>query len=466
MDYIGPLREPVEAIAELTSAPIEIAFQSILATASLATQHICNVQTFAGPAPLSLFLLTVATSGERKSSCDKLATAAIHDWEEENWEHYLQKRREFEIAHTAYEARVREAVKARTDGDAVIDVPTPLPPVPPVVPRKILSDITYEGLLRHFDNGEPSIGIFADEGGQFFGGHGMGRDNQLKTAAGLSKVWDAAPLNRTRAGSPQSTYRHRRGALHLMIQPGIAETVLSNDLLKDQGWLSRTLIAWPNSRIGLRLIDASGREGDAKRRALDVLGTFNARISALLKYAPETPPHALEASPTLLDLSPDAKAMLVDFANQIEVNQYSDGSLAHIKGFASKAAEQAAWIAGVLTVLQNYTVTDVPVGTMECAIRITEWYITEAQRLMDAGAVDPGIQQAQRLLEFLQRKYADRPFDKRTIIRFGPSSVRDAATADKALRTLEAYGHVRQGTGPRIIHGSNSATNWELVKHA
>ncbi|MEO1749776.1 MAG: hypothetical protein AAFR27_14395, partial [Pseudomonadota bacterium] len=109
---------------------------------------------------------------------------------------------------------------------------------------------------------------------------------------------------------------------------------------------------------------------------------------------------------------------------------------------------------------------DVPVGTMECAIRITEWYITEAQRLMDAGAVDPGIQQAQRLLEFLQRKYADRPFDKRTIIRFGPSSVRDAATADKALRTLEAYGYVRQGTGPRIIHGSNSATNWELVKHA
>ena len=84
---------------------------------------------------------------------------------------------------------------------------------------------------------------------------------------------------------------------------------------------------------------------------------------------------------------------------------------------------------------------------------------------MDAGAVDPGIEQAQRLLEFLQRKYSDRPLDKRTIIRLGPSSVRDAATADKALRTLETHGYVRQGTGPRMIHGSKSATNWELVRH-
>ena len=161
-----------------------------------------------------------------------------------------------------------------------------------------------------------------------------------------------------------------------MIQPGIAETVLSNDLLKDLGWLSRTLIAWPNSRIGLRLIDPSGSDSDARCHAQDALDMFNARISELLKHTPGTKPSDLEGCPTLLDLSPDAKAMLVDFANQIEVTQCADGSLAHITGFASKAAEQAARIAGVLTVLQNHTASDVAVGTMECAIRITEWYVT------------------------------------------------------------------------------------------
>lgn len=70
VDHIAPLPAPVEAIAELTSAPIEIAFQSVMAAVSLAVQHISDTETLAGPAPLSLFLLTVAASGGRKSSCD------------------------------------------------------------------------------------------------------------------------------------------------------------------------------------------------------------------------------------------------------------------------------------------------------------------------------------------------------------------------------------------------------------
>ncbi|PRY78684.1 hypothetical protein CLV80_1035 [Yoonia maritima] len=53
LDYLGPLREPVEAIAKLTDAPIEIAFQSVLGTVALFTQHICDVETLAGPAPLT-----------------------------------------------------------------------------------------------------------------------------------------------------------------------------------------------------------------------------------------------------------------------------------------------------------------------------------------------------------------------------------------------------------------------------
>ena len=49
---------------------------------------------------------------------------------------------------------------------------------------------TFEGLTRLLAGGQPSMGIFSGEGGQFLGGHGMNQDNKLKTAAAMSGLWD------------------------------------------------------------------------------------------------------------------------------------------------------------------------------------------------------------------------------------------------------------------------------------
>jgi hypothetical protein len=57
---------------------------------------------------------------------------------------------------------------------------------------------TFEGLCRGLEHGQPSIGIFAAEGGQFIAGHAMGAENKLKTAAGLSSVWDGETIKRVR----------------------------------------------------------------------------------------------------------------------------------------------------------------------------------------------------------------------------------------------------------------------------
>jgi len=40
------------------------------------------------------------------------------------------------------------------------------------------------------------MGIFSDEGGRFIGGHALREAEQLKTASGLSKLWDGAPVTR------------------------------------------------------------------------------------------------------------------------------------------------------------------------------------------------------------------------------------------------------------------------------
>ena len=67
---LGPLQSIVQAVQKKTQAPIEIAAASALSTASLILQGYANVETLAGQRPVSLYMLTVARSGERKSSCD------------------------------------------------------------------------------------------------------------------------------------------------------------------------------------------------------------------------------------------------------------------------------------------------------------------------------------------------------------------------------------------------------------
>lgn len=69
MEALGPLRQAVEAVADISQAPIAIAAQSALSVASLAVQGFADVETLGGDAPCSLFCLTIAESGERKSTC-------------------------------------------------------------------------------------------------------------------------------------------------------------------------------------------------------------------------------------------------------------------------------------------------------------------------------------------------------------------------------------------------------------
>ncbi len=80
-EALGPLRKAVEAVQDISQAPVAIAAQSALAVASLAVQGFANVETLGGDVPCSLFCLTVAESGERKSTCDKLLMKALRGHE-------------------------------------------------------------------------------------------------------------------------------------------------------------------------------------------------------------------------------------------------------------------------------------------------------------------------------------------------------------------------------------------------
>ena len=81
VEALGPLRGAVEAVQGMTLAPVAIPAASALAVAALAVQGHVDVATLGGTRPVSLYALTVARSGERKSSCDAPLMAALRDFE-------------------------------------------------------------------------------------------------------------------------------------------------------------------------------------------------------------------------------------------------------------------------------------------------------------------------------------------------------------------------------------------------
>jgi hypothetical protein len=86
-------------------------------------------------------------------------------------------------------------------------------------------------------------------------------------------------------------------------------------------------------------------------------------------------------------------------------------------GFASKAAEPAAPIAGVLTAIENLKATEVIAQTTEHATWVASWDVSEAERLLDAEDADPVLGKPQILLAWLHTKQGCAPFDKRRIVR-------------------------------------------------
>src|SRR5262249_7414356 len=126
------------------------------------------------------------------------------------------------------------------------------PPRAPFEPAIICDEPTFEGLTRLLAEGHGYAGVCSSEGGQFLGGYAMNADNKLKSAAHFSKLWDGAPIRRTRGGDGSIVLAGRRGTMHLMVQPGVGDDFLRDRLLRDQGFHSRILLAAPESRMGQR----------------------------------------------------------------------------------------------------------------------------------------------------------------------------------------------------------------------
>lgn len=424
------------AMSEETQAPIAMCAQAVLSAASMAAQGIGDVKIGKYlKAPLSNFFLTLGESGERKTGVYNLALRAHNAFERElntQYQHKLQ------------ELNQKKPVKG-SDKDSDADKSRS--------PTMFVSEPTYEGLSKALEKGQPTMGIFSDEGARFLNGYAMGKENGIKTAAGLSSLWNGGAIDRSRSLDGTFKMYDRRLSCHLMLQPMLAlNGLLTNDMLHEQGLTSRFLISYPKSTMGGRFYKEGNAESDAK------LGIYWAQMTCLLGEYDYN--NLGELNLRDLSLHSTAKEQWILFHDYCEANLLKEYSA--IKSFANKAAEHAARLAGVIELVANPQAQVITEQSMLNGITLAKYYLSEMLRL-NGAAIDPEMDKANKLLLWLkddstQKLFNDVGYIKNTVIyQRGPSFVRTAKKAMEFMTVLAEHGHV-------VLEQKGRTKLWILTK--
>jgi hypothetical protein len=461
-DALGP---PARAIHDRVQAPFAICGQSVLAAATLAVQGHADVSLPVGGGhakPVSSYFVTVAASGERKTECDKQACWPIRKREK-------ALRDKFDVDQSSYVNdkaawdKARETVTKSAKGDRsrirnALDVVGP-PPVAPLEPLLTCPEPTYEGMCKYLAIGQPSIGIFSSEGGQFIGGHGMREEAKLLTAAGLSAAWDGEPIKRVRGGDGTVVLPGRRVAMHLMAQPHVADILFRDRLLADQGLLSRVLVTAPQSVAGTRLWHAERPETDCD------LKCFGARLLDILESPlPLSPGKSNELEPRVVMLGHDSQQLWISFADYVEKAIASGGSLESVRGIANKLPEHAARLAAVLTLFGNVHAFEIAADEMRAGIALAEHYASEALRLFGASRVNSDLWLAQRLLDWIRHQWKEAAISLPDIYQRSLNAIGDQATACKLVAILEDHGWLVRIPGGALVAGQRRREAWRIVR--
>lgn len=407
IDALGELKGVVSAIAEATQAPIEIAANSVLAVVSLAVQGKVIIRTDHGSIPPSLFFLTIAESGERKSSVDSAALKPVR-------EHQLQQFAKYRLDFASYQHALETLEKGAPK------------PAPPVNPMMINQDFTLDALIKGLIYGNFSQGVFLSEAATFLNGYATQKEMLMRTAALLSDLWSGGVISRQRV--TESDYAaDRRLAINMLGQQEVVSPFLSNPMLKQQGLLNRFLIAAPTSTIGFRPYKRTNLKADTNYQI------YCQRVSELLGSQCPIDPATGTPDFAKLSIAEDAYAEWINIYNQIEEHSAKGGDLYPYRGYVAKLAEQILRLAAVLTVFADPRATQIQLTEMKNAIELGDFYLDEYIRLTDLETPSDLVN-AQKLLEWLRIQPS--PISLRDIYRYGPSFVRNVQTARNLIGIL------------------------------
>jgi hypothetical protein len=155
--------------------------------------------------------------------------------------------------------------------------------------------------------------------------------------------------------------------------------------------------------------------------------------------------------------------MWIAFADHVETRLRQGGELDPVRGLANKLPEHAARIAGVLTLVRDLHAGEISAPEVEAGIAIAEHYATEALRLSGASRIGADLMEAQRLLAWLLTSWPHPVVSLPDIYRLGPNSIRDKASAHRAVTILCDHGWLAEAP-PCEVNGAHRREVWRIIR--
>lgn len=446
------LLDAVHDVQHLTKAPTPLVAASALGALATACQGLADFwhPTLRKAMPISLNLITVAGSGERKSAADHFFFEPVHLID-----------RALRIQHTealqAYKAglviwnskvaglegRLGNETKAGHNTTALEEMLRQLYHERPLDPQRMrlaLSDITPAALISELALNPCTAVLHSNEAADLIKGRTM---SNLPL---LNKAWDGQPLECDRKDERQSNWAEgARLTTSLAVQPEAFKHMcdVKGSHVRDIGYFARALIAFPASTAGQRPIHAFDGQGSLPQG----IATFQSMITTLLERALER--HNQREPRKLLAFDSRARDRWVAFFNEVEANLGPSGGRLHpIKDFAAKAAEHVARLAAIFEIAQGDSET-ISQDSVERAIDVVSWYLGEFFRLFGKTNAENCIQQhADNILSWVQNRIGFagingiNQFSRRQIQQKGPHASRSPEVLNLALNHLLLRGDI------------------------
>ncbi|MDK8265647.1 YfjI family protein [Pseudomonas oryzihabitans] len=396
----------VEEVHAYVQAPLPMIVASALAAVSTCIQGLASVERdSATRGPASLYFLTLAESGERKSTCDGFFSKAIREWETRQAQHKQTEMKKHNARHANWlefgHGIKKELQKFAQEGalpfssinSSRMEQHALAEPKPPRIAQLLIGDATPEKLLKELE-AFPVRSILSAEAGLILGSAGMKEDSLMTTLSQFNVCWDGGTIQRHRiSGDSDASVSAMRLTMGLLVQPDTMKKFTSkSDLAKGIGFFARFLFSFPESTQGTREYREPG--------TTPAVTAFNARVSHLL----ETPIKVNEdgvLETTWLKFDPAARDAWVSFVNDIEAmipTQFKD-----IKDIASKAGDNVARIAACFHVFEG-SGGDISGQNIWRATTLMEWYLKEACRYAGDFETSQAVEDALSMYAWLVKR--------------------------------------------------------------
>lgn len=433
---LNALPDTVRSFVEYTAKAIQVHsdMPAALALSVLSTCVQGKAKIAATPEwceELNLYTAVVAEPGERKSAVFAALTAPVQDYVEQYNQLHAAEIATYKNKLSKLEAQKNDLIhKGGKDEDIekiqleILDLEAnPKTPL-----RLIATDCTPEATAAVMAANNGRIAILSDEG-VFDVMAGLYTNGRANINIYLNS-YDGQSISIDRKSSGSLLLQRPLITFGVCCQPSVITEFVADKRFFGKGLAQRFLFCQPPSLCGYRTLCNLPIEQSVKDE-------YSALINRLL---------SLPDSSENITLSDEAFEAFSSFFNEIEIKIGSEGKYSDTRTFLNKLLGKTVRISGLLHLCENDICTPLGINTMQNAIEIARYFITQNELLMSDNADTAAAEYVIERITKTAKKDGKSTYRARDLKRFCQKY--KSKELDEILTLLEEHKYVRFVSDP------------------